>query len=169
MQDALQTAQTALAHVTRVTTLGEMSTSIAHEVNQPLAAIVTNGEASLRWLRRERPNIEEAVASVGEIVQDAHRAGEVIRQIREFSKRAEPEMLQLDINEVVEEAVTLARHEASRYRAAIRSELTGGLPPVRGDRIQLQQVIINLVVNGVQAMATVPDRARVLIVRTRRH
>jgi PAS domain S-box-containing protein len=169
MQDALQTSQTALAHVTRVTALGEMSTSIAHEVNQPLAAIVTNGEASLRWLHRERPNIEEAVASIGEIIQDAHRAGEVIRRIRKFSKRAEPEMLQLDINEAVDEAVTLARHEASRHGAAIRLELASDLPPVRGDRIQLQQVIINLVVNGVQAMATIRDRARLLIVRTRRH
>jgi len=93
----------------------------------------------------------------------------VIHRIREFSKRAEPEMLKLDVNEAVDEAATLARHEASRHGAAIRLELASDLPPVRGDRIQLQQVIINLVVNGVQAMATVRDRARLLTVRTRRH
>jgi C4-dicarboxylate-specific signal transduction histidine kinase len=168
-QEALQTAQTALAHVTRVTMLGEMSASIAHEVNQPLAAIVTNGEASLRWLSRQPPNIEEVLAAVRQIVEDAHRASEVIRRIREFSKRADPEMIQLDINEVVEEAVTLVRHEALRYGVAMTLELESGLLPVRGDRIQLQQVIINLVVNGMQAMATVRDRERVIIMRTQRH
>ena len=168
-QEALQSAQTELAHVTRVTTLGEMSTSIAHEVNQPLAAIVTNGEASLRWLSHQIPDIEEALAAAREIVKSAHRASEVIRRIREFSKKTEPEMMQLDINDIVEEAVTLVRHEGVRHGVAMQLELASGLLPVRGDRIQLQQVIINLVVNGMQAMATVRDRERVLIVHTQRH
>ncbi len=106
-QEALQVAQTALAHVTRVSMLGEMSASIAHEVNQPLGAIVTNAESSLRWLSRQPPEIEEAVAGVRQIVKDAHRASEVIARIRNFSKKADPEMIRLDINEVVEEAVTL--------------------------------------------------------------
>jgi PAS domain S-box-containing protein len=168
-QEALQVAQTALAHVTRVSMLGEMSASIAHEVNQPLGAIVTNAESSLRWLSRQPPEIEEAVAGVRQIVKDAHRASEVIARIRNFSKKADPEIIRLDINEVVEEAVTLLGHEALRHGATMELELEWGLLPVRGDRIQLQQVIINLAVNGMQAMATVRDRDRVLILRTQRH
>jgi C4-dicarboxylate-specific signal transduction histidine kinase len=168
-QEALQIAQTALAHVTRVTTLGEMSASVAHEVNQPLAAIVTNGEASLRWLSGQAPDIEEVRAAVGRIVKDAHRAGEVIRRIREFSKKADPEMIRLDINEVVEEAVTLLRHEAVEHGVAVQLKLGSGLLPVCGDRVQLQQVIINLAVNGMQAMAAIRDRDLVLTMRTQRH
>ena len=168
-QEALQIAQTTLAHVTRVSTLGEMSASIAHEVNQPLAAIVTNAESSLRWLSRQPPDIEEAVVGIRQIVKDAHRASEVIRRIREFSKKVGPEMIRLDINEVVEEAVTLLQYEALRHGVAMQLELDSSLLPVRGDRVQLQQVIINLAVNGMQAMTTVRDRDRVLIMRTQPH
>jgi PAS domain S-box-containing protein len=168
-EHALQTAHAQLTHVTRVTTLGEMSASIAHEVNQPLTAIATNAEASLRWLSRDVPDIEEARASIGQVVKDALRAGEVIRRIRDFSKKADPQMTQLDINGVVEEAVTLVQHEALRHGVAIRLELASGLPPVRGDRIQLQQVIVNLAINGMEAMTSVQDRERVLIIRTQRH
>ena len=168
-EHALQTAHAELTHVTRVTTLGEMSASIAHEVNQPLTAIATNAEASLRWLSRDVPDIEEARASIGQVVKDAHRAGEVIRRIRDFSKKADPQMTQLDINGVVEEAVTLVQHEALRHGVAIRLEPASGLPPVRGDRIQLQQVIVNLAINGMEAMTSVQDRERVLIIRTQRH
>ena len=168
-QEALQIAQTTLAHVTRVSTLGEMSASIAHEVNQPLAAIVTNAESSLRWLSRQPPDIEEAVVGIRQIVKDAHRASEVIRRIREFLKKAGPEMIRLDINEVVEEAVTLLQYEALRHGVAMQLELDSSLLPVRGDRVQLQQVIINLAVNGMQAMTTVRDRDRVLIMRTQPH
>jgi C4-dicarboxylate-specific signal transduction histidine kinase len=168
-QEALQTAQTALAHVTRVTMLGEMTTSIAHEVNQPLGAIVTNAGASLRWLGRQPPEIGEVRAAIEQIVNDAHRANEVIRRIRKFSKKVDPEMIRLDINEIIEEAVRLLQHDALRHGVAIRLELASGLPPVRGDRIQLQQVIVNLLVNGMEAMATVRDPPRVLIVRTHSH
>jgi PAS domain S-box-containing protein len=168
-QEALQIAQTALAHVTRVSTLGEMSASIAHEVNQPLAAIVTNAESSLRWLSRQPPDIDEAVVGIRQIVKDAHRASEVIRRIREFLKKAGPEMIRLDINEVVEEAVTLLQYEALRHGVAMQLELDSSPLPVRGDRVQLQQVIINLAVNGMQAMTTVRDRDRVLIMRTQPH
>jgi PAS domain S-box-containing protein len=168
-QEALQIAQTALAHVTRLTMLGEMTTSIAHEVNQPLGAIVTNAGASLRWLGRRPPEIEEVRAAIGQIVNDAHRANEVIRRIRKFSKKVDPEMIRMDINEVIEEAVTLLRHDALRHGVAIRLELASGLLPVYGDRIQLQQVIVNLLVNGMEAMATVRERERVLIVRTQGH
>jgi C4-dicarboxylate-specific signal transduction histidine kinase len=165
-QEALQVAQAELAHVTRLSTLGEMSASIAHEVNQPLAAIVTNSEASLRWLGRDVPDLQEARAAIGNVVKDAHRAAEVIRRIRDFSKKADPQMTQLEINEVVKEALSLAQHEALRHEVAIRFELASSVPPVRGDRIQLQQVIVNLAVNGMEAMAMVRDRERVLTVRT---
>jgi PAS domain S-box-containing protein len=167
-EGALQTAQAELAHVARVSMLGEMSASIAHEVNQPLGAIVTNAESSLRWLSHQPPEIGEAVAGIRQIIQDAHRASAVICRIREFSKKADPEMTRLDINEVVEEVVTLLRHEALRHGVTMELELEWGLLPVRGDRIQLQQVIINLAVNGMQAMATMRDRERVLLMRTQR-
>jgi PAS domain S-box-containing protein len=159
-------AQAELAHVTRVTTLGEMSASIAHEVNQPLAAIVNNAEATVRWLGRDVPDLEEARAAIGRVVKAAHRGGEVIRRVRDFSKKADPQMTQLQINEVVEEALSLVQHEALRHEVAIQFELASGLPPVRGDRIQLQQVIVNLAVNGMEAMSTIRERERMLIVHT---
>jgi PAS domain S-box-containing protein len=166
-QAALHAAQAELAHVARITTLGEMSTSIAHEVNQPLAAIVTHGEASLRWLKRGAPVINEAVHCVTRIISDANRASDVIRRIRELAKKAEPEVTRLDINQVIEAVVALARHEAASHRVALRLDLALHLPLVLGDRIQLQQVIINLLMNGLQAMAKVADRPRVLFIRTR--
>jgi PAS domain S-box-containing protein len=165
-QDALQIAQAELAHITRVTTLGEMSASIAHEVNQPLAAIAAGAQSSLRWLDRQVPDLDEARIALGQIVKDAHRAAQVIHRIREFSKKAGSEMTELDVNEIAQEAVTLVRHEAFRHGVVTRLELASNRLPVRGDRIQLQQVMINLLVNGMQAMATIRDRERVLIVRT---
>jgi PAS domain S-box-containing protein len=165
---ALQTAQAELAHVTRVTTLGEMSASIAHEVNQPLAAIIINAQTTLRLLSRDVPDIQDARASIANVIKDADRASEVIRRIREFSKKADPQMARLDINEVLEEAVTLLRHEALRHQVTMELELEWGFLPVHGDRIQLQQVIINLAMNGMQAMATVHDRDRMLVMRTHR-
>jgi C4-dicarboxylate-specific signal transduction histidine kinase len=165
---ALQTAQAELAHVTRVTTLGELSASIAHEINQPLAAIVANAEATLRLLSRDVPDIAEAQAGIADVSKDARRAGEVIWRIRDFSKKVHPQMMQLDINEVVEEAAKLIRHEALQHSVMIRFEFASDLPPVRGDRIQLQQVVVNLAVNGMEAMTSSQDRERVLIVRTER-
>jgi C4-dicarboxylate-specific signal transduction histidine kinase len=165
-QDALSKAQAELAHVTRVTSLGELAASIAHEVNQPLSAIVTNGAAGLRWLDRESPVLDEVRSSLESIIGDAKRASEVIHKIRSFSKKTNPEMTQLHINDVVDEAVSLIRREALDHRVTMRLELASGLPVVRGDRIQLQQVIFNLAINGVQAMAMVTDRPRVLFIRT---
>jgi PAS domain S-box-containing protein len=165
-QAALHAAQAELAHVTRITTLGEMSATIAHEVNQPLAAIITHGEASLRWLKREAPVIEEALRAVTRIIGDANRASDVIRRIRELAKKAEPEVTNLNIKNVVEEVVALVRHEALSHRVALRLNLAPQLPLVLADRIQLQQVIINLLMNGLQAMAKVADRPRVLSIRT---
>jgi signal transduction histidine kinase len=168
-QDALDTAHAELARVARVTALGQMSASIVHEVNQPLAAIVTSAAAGLRWLNREVPDVEEARDCVSHIIEEASRAGEVIRSVRDLARRADPELILLDINEVVDEAVALVKPEALRHWVTVQLQLAAGLPLVRGDRIQLQQVIINLATNGVQAMATVTDRARVLTIRTEQH
>jgi signal transduction histidine kinase len=165
-QEALHMAQAELARVERVTTLGQMSASIAHEVNQPLAAIGTSAAAGLRWLTREVPELDEARACLNHIVEEANRASEVIRSVRDLARRADPKVMPLDINKVIDEAVALVKQEALSHRVTLQLQLAPELPLVRGDRIQLQQVITNLAINGVQAMATVADRARVLTVRT---
>jgi PAS domain S-box-containing protein len=168
-QAALGRVQTELAHANRVASLGEMSASIAHEVNQPLGAIAINGEVLLRLLSRQPPNISEAMAAARQIVGDAHRATAVVRRTRELSKKAEAEMVRLDLNAVVNDAVELVRREALQSGANVRTLLTGVLPPVRGDRIQLQQVILNLSINGLQAMASISGRERLLTVHTQKH
>lgn len=165
-REALQNAQAALTHITRVTTLGEMGASIAHELNQPLAAINSNAEATLRWLDREVPDLNEARAAASRIVKNGRRASDVSRRVREFAKKADPQMTDADLNEVVEEAITLICHEALQYGVVIQFDLAPNLPPVRGDRIQIQQVIVNLAVNGMEAMATVTGPQRTLIIRT---
>jgi C4-dicarboxylate-specific signal transduction histidine kinase len=168
-QEALETAQTELAHATRVTTLGEMTASIAHEVNQPLAGIVTNGEVGLRWLARSVPQVEveEASRAIERILRDADRASGVVRRIRALAKKAAPEMTRLDINDVINDAMLLVQREVLGHRVALRLELASGLPAVVGDRVQLQQVIINLVMNGIEAMAGVSEQRRRLAVRSR--
>ena len=168
-EESLRRAQAELAHATRVATLGEMSASIAHEVNQPLAAIASNGEAAIRWLNRKAPEKEEALRSITLLINEAHRASQVIDKIRELSKKAESKMSRIDINNLVEEVMTLVHGEAVGQRVSVRPQLASGLPPAWGDMVQLQQVLINLVMNGIQAMAPVTDRPRVLIIRTQRH
>jgi PAS domain S-box-containing protein len=168
-QEALNEAQVQLAHANRVATLGEMSASIAHEVNQPLAAIVANAGAGARWLTREAPDIGEALGTIRQIIGEAERAGSVIQRIRALAKKADPEMSRLDINRLIDDVLMLVRREALSHRVSLRLDRAFGLPPVYGDRIQLQQVIINLVINGIQAMATVADRPRALVIRTQRH
>jgi PAS domain S-box-containing protein len=168
-QEALHRAQEEIAHVTRVTTLGELSASIAHEVNQPLAAIVTNGQACLRWLGHDPPELGEACGAVKRIVSDADRASEVIRRIRDLSRKTAPQNARLDLNDVINEVILLVRREVASHRVALRLELGPGLPPVLGDRVQLQQVIINLMINAIQAMAPVTGRPRDLLVRSQTH
>jgi C4-dicarboxylate-specific signal transduction histidine kinase len=167
--EALQQAQAELAHVSRVAMLGAMGASIAHEVSQPLSAIAANGEAGLRWLAREVPQTEQAIASMRGIISDAKRASEVVARIRELARNAEPELTRLDINEIVEEAITLVKREMLDHQVRLELQLAPGLPLIRGDRIQLQQVIINLLTNAVQAMATVVDHARLVTIRTQEH
>ena len=168
-QEALQKAQAELAHVTRVMTLGELMASIAHEVNQPLAAVVTNAQACLRWLALETPRLDEARAAVERIVRDGNRASEVIQRIRALAKKTEPQMVSLDINDVIREAISLEQREMLSQRVSLRTELASALPPVLGDRIQLQQVVINLVMNGLEAMAPVTDRPHEMLIRSQPH
>jgi C4-dicarboxylate-specific signal transduction histidine kinase len=165
-EEALQTARTELAHVSRVMTLGELTASIAHEVNQPLAAVVTNAQACLRWLALETPHPDEARAAVERIVRDSNRASEVIQRIRALAKKAEPQMVALDINDVIREAISLEQREMLSQRVSLRTELASALPPVLGDRVQLQQVVINLVMNALEAMAPVTDRPRDMLIRS---
>jgi PAS domain S-box-containing protein len=167
-EDALRKAQAELAHVTRVTTLGELTASIAHEVNQPLAAVISNADACIGWLGRDPANLDAARRSVEWIVEDANRASEVVRRIRALAKKTEIEMVPLDINQVVREAMALVRHELATHAVSVRMELSSGLPKICGDRIQLQQVLINLVMNGIEAMQANVDRPRELAIRSSR-
>jgi len=163
----LQQAQAQVAHVARVTSLGALSASIAHEVNQPLAAIATHGEASLRWLHRDVPRLEEVEASIGHVIANTRRASAVIQRIRALTGKTNQEMHPLDLNELVREVVPLVRNEAIRNRTEVRLDLGADLPAVHGDSIQLQQVIINLLVNAIQAAALIEDGTRIAVVATR--
>jgi PAS domain S-box-containing protein len=165
-EEALHKAQAELAHVTRVATLGEMTASIAHEINQPLAAVVNNASACLRWLAGQPPNLEEARQSAALVIADGHRAGEIISRIRALVKKAPPRKDRLDINETILEVIALARNEVQGNRVALQTQLSDELPLALGDRIQLQQVILNLVMNGIEAMSAVTDRSRDLLIRS---
>lgn len=159
-------ARSELSHVTRIATLGELTASITHEVNQPLAAISASGQAALRWLDQPVPEIGEAHVCLDRIVREARRANAVIMRTRELYKKSDPRKTPLDINEVIDDALSLVRREAASRHVSMHVELASGLPPVRGDRIQLQQVIINLVMNAIEAMADVTDRPTTLSVRS---
>jgi PAS domain S-box-containing protein len=165
-QETLHAAQTALAHASRVATLGEISATIAHEVNQPLAAIVANGQACLRFLSREKPNLDDVRGAVEWIVKDGNRAGDVIRRVRGLMKKAVTEKAPLDVNDLVNEVTALLRRELAAQRVTPQLELAPSVPPIVGDRVQLQQVIINLVMNGAEAMQATSDQSPRLVVRT---
>ena len=162
----VQEAQAELAHVTRLTTLGEMTASIAHEVNQPLAGIVLNGDACLRWINRDTPDLDEVRSAIARIMADARRASDVVRRIRSLSKKSELQMTRIDVNEVVSEALMLVQREIFVHRIALQLNLANGLPPALGDRVQLQQVLINLLINGIQAMVSADNGSRELVVMT---
>ena len=165
-QEALQRAQAELAHVTRMITLGELTASIAHEVNQPLAAIVTNGEAALRWLGFKPPQLEEARGAAERIITDSHRASEVIKRLRHLAKKTDTQMEPLDINGVISDVVALVQREVVSHRVRLRLDLGNTLSTVTGDRVQLQQVLINLMMNGIEAMSQVSERSRELLIRS---
>jgi C4-dicarboxylate-specific signal transduction histidine kinase len=151
--ETLQKVQTELAHVTRVMTVGELTASIAHEVNQPLAAIVTNSNACLRWLGGAQPNLDEARKAVDRIIKDSYRASDVISRVRALVKKTPARNDLVDLNEVIVEVLALAQNQARRAGVVLKRELATDLPRVRGDRVQLQQVILNLVINGLEAIA----------------
>jgi PAS domain S-box-containing protein len=165
-EEALRKAQAELAHVARVSTLGELGASIAHEISQPLAAIVADAHACLNWLAADHPHIDGVREALASIATDGHRAAEVIGRIRALCRRTDPRREPLNLNDVVREVVLLARHEVLGHRVSLRTELASGLPAVLGDRVQLQQVMINLVINGMEAMAAVTDRPRELLIRS---
>jgi signal transduction histidine kinase len=165
-EQALSEAQAALAHVTRVTTLGELTASIAHEVNQPLAAVVANAEACLRWLDREIPDLAAARRSAEWVIEDGNRASDVIRRVRALANKSDIEKMPLDVNNVVKDVIALTQRELSSHGVSLRTELAPILPMILGDRVQLQQVIINLVMNGIEAMQPVTDRPRELVIRS---
>jgi PAS domain S-box-containing protein len=165
-EEALQKAQADLAHVARVSALGELAASIAHEINQPLAAIVADADACLNWLAADQPDIDSVRQALAGVMADGHRAGEVIGRIRALCRRTDPQRERLDINDVIREVVLLARHEVLGHRVSLRTDLTSALLAVLGDRVQLQQVLINLVINGMEAMESVTDRARELLIRS---
>ena len=162
-EEALRRSRVQLAHVTRVTMLGELAASIAHEVNQPLAAISANGEACLRWMNRPQPDLEEARSAVASLLEASAHATGVIRRIRALARRSDPQYAALDLNEVVLETVELVRRELHQQQVALTLELASGLPFAYADRVQLQQVIINLLMNAVQAMAGRPAGAALLL------
>jgi PAS domain S-box-containing protein len=159
---SLREAQSELAHVSRVTTMGELAASIAHEVSQPLAGIVTNANASLRWLGAESPNLDEARESIRRIIRDGNRGGQVMSRMRALFKKARTTKQSLDINEVIEEVLTLSQSELQRNRVSLHTELANDLPLITGDRVQLQQVILNLIINAIQAMSVVEEGQREL-------
>jgi PAS domain S-box-containing protein len=163
-EEALRKTQAELAHVTRVATLGELTASIAHEINQPLGAIVNNASACLRWLTAQK--LEEARQSAALAVADGHRAGEIIARIRALAKKAPPQKDWLDVNETIHEVIALARSEMQRNNIALETRLSENVPVVLADRIQLQQVILNLIINAIEAMSGAGDGPRELLVRS---
>ena len=154
-EEALRRAQADLAHVNRVTTMGELTSSLAHEVNQPIAAAVMNADACLRWLDGNTPNLEEARASAMRIVENGRRAAEIISRVRVLFEKGVLKRELVDVNEVIREMIDLMRGEATRYSISVRVELAADLPKVMGDRVQLQQVVMNLIVNSIDAMKDV--------------
>jgi PAS domain S-box-containing protein len=160
--------QMEVAHSNRVATMGQLTASIAHEVNQPIAAAATNAQAALRWLGARPPDLEEVRQALDRIVKDAHRAGDVIGRIRELIKKAPPRKDQVDMNEAIREVIELTRGEAAKHGALVRAALGEGLPAIEGDRVQLQQVVLNLIVNAVQAMGSVAEGPRELFITAAR-
>ena len=158
--------QMQLAHANRVATMGQLAASIAHEVNQPLAGIVMNGNASLRWLALDPPNLREAREAISRVIRDGKRAGDVIARIRAMFKKTAKVNEQFDINDTIREVLALTRNEMQKNSIALRLHLPADLPPVVGDRVQVQQVLMNLILNAIEAMNPIQNRVRMLVIKT---
>ena len=165
-EEALREAQAELGRVARLTTMGELTASIAHEINQPLGAVVNDATACVRWLAAQ--NLEEARQSAAMVIEAAHRAAEIIGRIRALAQKAPPEKNWLDLNDTIRDVIALARSELQGHRVLLRPELRGDLPPILADRIQLQQVLLNLMMNAIEAMSGVGEGQRELVVRSAR-
>ena len=161
-EDALRVAQSELARVSRLTTMGGFAASIAHEVNQPLMAVVTNADTCLRWLAQDLPDLDEARQAAERTVNAGHRAADIIKTIRALARKSTAEMTRFDINSAITDILTLTRGELQRHDILLETDFSAGVQPIMGDRVQLQQVILNLIRNGVEAMSTVTLRRRVL-------
>jgi PAS domain S-box-containing protein len=166
-EEALRQAQADLARISRITTMGELTASLAHEVNQPIAAAVTDANTCLRWLNRDHPDLEEAREAASRVVKDATRAAEIISRIRLLFKKINPQWEPVDLNEIIREMVALMSGDAARHSISIRTELTAELPQAMGDRVQLQQVLMNLMMNSNEAMKDA-DGPRELVIRSKR-
>src|SRR4051812_10860283 len=164
--EALREAQTELAHVNRVTTMGQLTASIAHEVSQPIAATVANAHAALRWLDAQPPDQEEVRLALDDIIKDGKRAGDVIGHIRAIVRNVPPRHDRLDINEAILDVIELTRSELVRKGISLQTEFARGLPSIRGDRIQLQQVILNLIMNAAEAISDASEHSRDLLIGT---
>jgi PAS domain S-box-containing protein len=165
-EQALQESQAALARVARIVAMGELTASIAHEINQPLAAVAMNASASMHWLAAQPPNLDEARKAVASAVREANRASEVIARVRALLRKASPQMVPLDVNDVIREVLALVHSELTRGGVTAKTKLAAGLPAVLGDRVQLQQVILNLIMNAIDAMSTISDRPRTLLIKS---
>lgn len=167
-EERLQNAQAQLAHITRLSTMGEVVASIAHEVNQPLTGIITTSNACLRWLNRAEPDLDRARIAVERILKDGTRAGEIISRIRALSVRTSTKQDVFEVNPMISEVVEMVQTESRQNNVSVQMEFTDGLPHIVGDRVQLQQVILNLMINGIEAMKSVEDRPKKLVIETRR-
>jgi C4-dicarboxylate-specific signal transduction histidine kinase len=160
---ALRQAQADLAHVSRMTTMGELTASLAHEVNQPIAAAVTDANTCLRWLNRDHPDVEEAREAASRTIKDATRAAEIINRVRMLFQKGKPQWELVDINQIIRETVALMRSQIARHFITVRAELGGDIPQITGDRLQLQQVLVNLMMNGIDAMKDVDGKRELAI------
>jgi C4-dicarboxylate-specific signal transduction histidine kinase len=161
-------AQEAFARVSRLTALGELTVSIAHEVNQPLMAIVTNAATCMRWLSGGHPNIVEARLAAERIIRDGHRAGDVIASIRAMAKKATPKTVEINLNEAIAEVLVLVHNELDRVGVIVATDYAVNAASVLGDRVQMQQVVLNLIMNGIEAITASNNPLRLLAIRTRR-
>jgi C4-dicarboxylate-specific signal transduction histidine kinase len=165
-EEALRNTQAELAHVNRVMTMGELAASIAHEVNQPLASIIASGDSCTAWLANEPPNLERARAAADRVIQAATQASEIVQRIRALFKKTTANTTPVNINAVIEETLSLLRHETQRHDISLFTELEPDVPSVRADRVQLQQVILNLVMNAIESAASVDRERRRLVIQS---
>jgi C4-dicarboxylate-specific signal transduction histidine kinase len=163
---ARKRAESELAHANRVATMGQLTASIAHEVNQPIAALLTNAETAVRWLARQPPNSERVKPLIDRIISDGKRAADIVSRIRDFSKKAPARKGNLEINEAILEIVKLTRAAMSDHSVLVKMQLSERLPPILGDRVQLQQVMLNLIMNAIEAMSEVREGSRELLIST---